>query len=366
VPDVELVDVTKRYGRIVANDHVNLMIKDREYLSIIGPSGCGKTTLIQCITGIIQPDEGDVFIDGEQVTQRPMEDRGIGYVFQNIALFPHMNVWENVTYASFIRGWPMHETRPLALEMLDMVRLGADTEDFPAELSRGSQQKTAIARSLVSRAKLLILDEPLGSLDARIRSELRYELRRLVKDLGLTALHVTHDQEEAMSISDRVIVMKAGRIMEVNDPIQLWRRPKNLFTVNFVGEANFMEGCVAGVKDSNRTVVQLAADLPLIVSEDRYDVGEQVVVAVRPQFIALDDTGRENQLAGRIIDVIYTGNLWYLTVELENGVPITVKTPVETHRAYTVDDKVTLSIAPDDLLLYRYPDGGLEAEIALE
>lgn len=358
--------MTKRYGRIVANDHVNLTIKDREYLSILGPSGCGKTTLIQCITGIIQPDEGDIFIDGQKVTRLPMEDRGIGYVFQNIALFPHMNVWENVTYASFIRGWPMRETRPLALEMLDMVRLGADTEDYPAELSRGSQQKTAIARSLVSRAKLLIFDEPLGSLDARIRSELRYELRRLVKDLGLTALHVTHDQEEAMSISDRVIVMKAGRIVEVNDPIQLWRRPQNLFTVNFVGEANFMVGRVAGSKGSDRTVVQLADDLPLVVSEDKYDVGEKIVVAVRPQFVALDDAGRENQLDGRIVDVIYTGSLWYLIVELENGVRVTVKTPVVTRRAYAVDDAVTLSIAPDDLLLYRYPESGLEAEIALE
>ena len=366
MPDVELVDVTKRYGRIVANDHVNLTIRDREYVSILGPSGCGKSTLIQCITGIIRPDEGDIFFSGQKVTQLPMEDRGIGYVFQNIALFPHMNVWENVTYAPFIRGRPIRETRPLALEMLEMVRLGADTEDFPAELSRGSQQKTAIARSLVSQAKLLIFDEPLGSLDARIRSDLRYELRRLVKDLGLTALHVTHDQEEAMSISDRVIVMKAGRIMEVNDPIQLWRRPMHLFTANFVGEANFMEGRVAGVKGAGRTVIQLADGLPLIVREGRYDVGEKIVVTVRPQFVALHDPARENQLDGRIVDVIYTGNLWYLTIQLANGVRITVKTPVETRRSFTVDDEVTLSIAPDDLLLYRYPERGLEAEIALE
>jgi ABC-type Fe3+/spermidine/putrescine transport system ATPase subunit len=366
VPDVELVDMTKRYGRIVANDHVNLTIRDQEYVSILGPSGCGKTTLIQCITGIILPDEGDIFIDGQRVTQLPMEDRGIGYVFQNIALFPHMNVWENVTYASFVRGWPIRETRPLALEMLDMVRLGADTEDYPAELSRGSQQKTAIARSLVSRAKLLIFDEPLGSLDARMRSDLRYELRRLVKDLGLTALHVTHDQEEAMSISDRVIVMKAGRIMEVNDPVQLWRRPQNLFTVNFVGEANFMEGRVADAESTGRTVVQLADGPPLTVSENRYDIGEKLVVAVRPQFVRLDDAERENQLGGRIVDVIYTGSLWYLIVELENGVRVTVKNPVETRRSYAVDDAVTLSIAPDDLLLYPYPENGLEAEIALE
>lgn len=366
MPDVELVDVTKRYGRIVANDHVNLTIRDREYVSILGPSGCGKSTLIQSITGIIQPDEGDIYIDGQNVTRLPMEDRGIGYVFQNIALFPHMNIWENVTYAPFVRGWPIRETRPLALEILDMVRLGADIKDFPAELSHGSQQKTAIARSLVSQAKLLIFDEPLGALDARIRTDLRYELRRLVKDLGLTALHVTHDQEEAMSISDRVIVMKAGRIIEVNDPKQLWQRPKNLFTVNFVGEANFLVGHVTDAEDTGRTVVQLTDGSPLIVSDGVYDIGEKVVLAVRPQFIALGDVERENQLTGRIVDVIYTGSLWYLIVQLVNDIRITVKKPVEIQRTYAVDDEVTLSIAPDDLLSYRYPESGLDAEIALE
>jgi ABC-type Fe3+/spermidine/putrescine transport system ATPase subunit len=199
-----------------------------------------------------------------------------------------------------------------------------------------------------------------------MRSDLRYELRRLVKDLGLTALHVTHDQEEAMSISDRVIVMKTGRIMEVNDPVQLWRRPKNLFTVNFVGEANFLEGRVADAENTGHTVVQLTDGPPLTVREGGYDVGEKLVVAVRPQFVALGDAERENQLDGRIVDVSYTGSLWYLIVELVNGVRVTVKKPVEPRCTYAVDDEVILSLAPDDLLLYPYPERGLEAEIALE
>ncbi len=366
MPEIRLVNVTKKYGRIIANDKVNLTIKDGEYVSVIGPSGCGKTTLIKNIAGIIEPDEGQIYIDGEPVKNVAIEDRGIGYVFQNIALFPHMTVWDNITYGSQVRAMPPDIIRPLALEMLEMIKFDARTDAYPYELSGGAQQKIAVARALISKAKLLLLDEPLGALDLKVRTVLRYELRRLVKDLKLTALHVTHDQEEAMSISDRVVVMKKGQIVEAGTPIELYTNPRNIFTANFVGEANFLEGAITGFSD-DFTFIDLGNKIQLTVKRRKEAVGERIVVAFRPEFAILDNKGRINSFSGEITDVLYSGNIIRIRVRLKNGEFVVAKKAIRHNRQICeVGEILTLSVAPEDILVYSYPEAGLGQELALE
>jgi len=366
LPEVKLVNVTKKYGKIVANDTVNLTIYDREYISVIGPSGCGKSTLIKNISGIITPDTGEIYIDDKLINELSIEDRGIGYVFQNIALFPHMTVWDNITYGPNVRSWSPEETRPLALEMLELIKLSARSDAYPSELSGGTQQKTAVARALTSRAELLLLDEPLGALDVKVRTELRYDLRKLVKDLGLTALHVTHDQEEAMSISDRIIVMKSGRIVEVGKPIDLYTRPKNIFTANFVGEANFLTGIIIKILD-DEALIEVGDGLQLITKSGDYNVSDRVVIAFRPEFARIRAIKTSNILSGIITDVMYSGIIGRVRVKLSSGDQIVVKIALGLKdHSFRVNDHVTIKLLPENILVYPYPKKGLEKELALE
>ncbi|HDN05695.1 MAG TPA: ABC transporter ATP-binding protein, partial [Candidatus Bathyarchaeota archaeon] len=247
MPDVRLVNVTKRYGKIVAVNKVNLHVYDKEYFALLGPSGCGKTTLLRLIAGLIKPDEGEIYIGDKLVNDVPPEDRDVGFVFQTFALFPHLNVWNNVIYGPRVKGFDMKKASRIGDEVLEMVRLHERLDAFPNELSGGMMQRIAVARALAAGSRLLLLDEPLGQLDAKVRNELRYEIRRMAKDLGLTAIHVTHDQSEAMAISDRIAVMKKGRILQVGTPEELYMNPKSVFVAHFVGESNFLEGYVSSV-----------------------------------------------------------------------------------------------------------------------
>ncbi len=365
MPEVRIVNLTKRYGKVMANDQVNLTIKDREYVSVIGPSGCGKTTLIKSIAGIIQPEEGEIFLDGKSISEVPIEDRGIGYVFQNIALFPHMNVWDNIVYGPRVRGISPEVTRPLALEMLEMIKLSTRSDAFPNELSGGTRQKTAVARALVSKAKLLLLDEPLGALDLKVRTELRYELRKLVKDLKLTALHVTHDQEEAMSISDRVIVMKKGKIVEDGQPMSLYARPRNIFTANFVGEANFLRGIITKIKDGE-TLIEIGKDTKLTSSNVKGETGDRVVIAFRPEYVSLGNNLKTNQLSAHIEDILYSGSIVRVRIRLASNETIVAKTDRFDRTIYKIGDEIIVCVPSDNVLAYSYPKEGLEKEIALE
>jgi putative spermidine/putrescine transport system ATP-binding protein len=366
MPEIRLVNITKKYGRIIANDNINLTIKDGEYVSVIGPSGCGKTTLIKNIAGIIEPDEGQIYIDGELVNNVAIEDRGIGYVFQNIALFPHMTVWDNITYGSQVRAMPPGIIKPITLEMLEMMKFNARTDAYPYELSGGTQQKVAVARALISKTKLLLLDEPLGALDLKVRTMLRYELRRLVKDLKLTALHVTHDQEEAMSISDKVVVMKKGRIVEAGAPIELYTKPKNIFTANFVGEANFLKGVITGFSGDS-AFVDFGNKIQWIVRKRKETVGERVVVAFRPEFVVLDNKGKTNSLQGEVVDVLYSGSIIRIRVRLKNGEFVVAKKAIRVNeKVCDVGENLTLSVPVEDILVYSYPRAGLSQELALE
>lgn len=365
MPSVRLTNVTKRYGEITAVENINLQVKDREYVCIIGPSGCGKTTLIKCISGIIQPSEGEIYIDDKLVKDVPIQDRGIGYVFQEIALFPHMNIYDNVSYGPAVKGWEITKTRRLVGEMLSMMKLQNRIEDYPDELSGGARQKTAIARALSSGSLLLLLDEPLGSLDAKVRAVLRHELRRMVKDLNLTAIHVTHNQEEAMAISDRIVVMKAGKIIEVGSPFDLYLHPKRPFTANFVGEANFLVGEVEELSNE-KTVVKVQGE---VLIGKRLNLGEGKIVAViRPEFVVMQKFSRRKESwKGRVENKTFIGSAVRYEIRTDNGELIAAKQPFEPNGSkFEVGSRVSLTFPPQHVLLYPYPEEGLEREISIE
>jgi len=346
--------------------NINLQVEDREYLCIIGPSGCGKTTLIKCIAGIIEPDEGEIYIGDKLVNNLPIEDREIGYVFQEIALFPHMNVYNNICYGPFVKGWSISKAENLIKEILNMMRLYDRVRDKPDALSGGARQKTAVARALISGSKLLLLDEPLGSLDAKVRRVLRYELKRLVKDLGLTAIHVTHDQEEAMSIADRIVVMRAGEIVEVGTPIELYMCPKSLFTANFVGEANFFIGDFVGEEDD---YVKIDVGGKALYSKCKVNPEDGKVVAViRPEFVVMKRTGPPREVWRGVIEGrVFLGGSVRFEVRTENDIMIAVKKPLLSEALrFEVGDHVALILPREFLLVYPYPKEGLEKAISIE
>ena len=366
MPSVQLVNISKRYGNITAVKNVNLTIENKEYVCIIGPSGCGKTTLIKCISGIIQPSNGTIYIDGKVMNDVPINERGVGYVFQDIALFPNMNVYENVSYGPLVKGWELSKTRTLVEEMLNMMALSERTNDHPNVLSGGAQQKTAIARALASGSQLLLLDEPLGSLDVKVRALLRHELKRMIKDLELTAVHVTHDQEEAMAVADRIIVMKTGKIVEVGTPLQLYLHPKNLFTANFVGEANFFEG---QVDSETKEGTKVNVNGLVLQSSEKVSLKEnKIVAAIRPEFVIMEKRRRKELLwKGKIETETFIGNMVRYEVKTENDKTVVVKMPFSSAtQEWQVGNQVYLMFPPDSVLLYPYPQLGLEREISVE
>ncbi len=364
--EVKVVNLTKRFGGIVALSKVSFEVRDREYVAIIGPSGCGKTTLVKCLAGIHSPTEGEIYFDGKLVNDLPLEERGIGYVFQEIALFPHMNVWDNVTYGPRVKDWPRDQTVRTAEELLDLIQLSVRKRAPPRELSGGARQKVGLVRALASGSDLLLLDEPLGSLDAKVRMELRYEIRNLVQDLGLTAIHITHDQEEAMSIADRVAVMKAGQLVEINQPHNLYASPKALFVANFVGEANFLEGTVVKISKDKCHVDSQGL---LLESADRSKAeGEKVVVAIRPDFVSMEKGASSGEgLTGYVENQDFEGGTIRYEVVLADHRPLIVRLPrLPGGPVFDVGDEVVLQVLPERVLLYSYPEAGLHRELALE
>ncbi|MFA5364007.1 MAG: ABC transporter ATP-binding protein [Candidatus Bathyarchaeia archaeon] len=369
MPEVKLTNVVKSFdkGRITAVDHVNLTVRDKEYLTLLGPSGCGKTTTLRMIAGLELPTEGEITIGEKVVSSLPPEYRDIGYVFQEYALFPHMDVWNNVTYGPRVKGWTEEKSNKIGREMLELVRLFERTDALPAELSGGMRQRVALARALSSGSKLLLLDEPLGALDARIRTDLRYEIRKLVKDLQLTAIHVTHDQAEAMAISDRIAVMRKGKILQVGTPQELYLSPQHIFVANFVGESNFLEGFVTD-RVENKLTVELRGDLFVKSLNKDHHQGEKVVVGVRPEVLSIEKGHHKvvNALQGDIEGFRFEGNNVRYEIRLQNDDMIVVVRPALMEEWFSVGDAVTVGFPVEKSFVFSYPDRGLRTELALE
>lgn len=363
MPRIELRDVEMRFGDIVAVDRTDLVIEDGEYIAVLGPSGCGKTTLVKIISGIWTPTAGRVVIDGVDVTGIPPEAREIGYVFQNIVLFPHMNVEENATYGPKVRGLPLSVQTEIGDEVLQMVDMAGQKGYYPRELSGGAQQKVGLARALANRSKLLILDEPLSALDARVRLELRYALRRVSKELGLTTIHVTHDQEEALSVADRVIVMRKGRIVGSGTPEELYYRPDSLFVANFVGENNFLEGVVKRVA-GGWAVIELRNKQFLRVPAKVLRVGEAVVLAIRPEDLGISLKESANSLPGTIEGSRFMGSFRRYDVRMNTDDVLLADGP--TYPEFDAGKRVLINFREEDIVIYPRPYEGLREALRLE
>ena len=285
---IELRSVTKHYGRIVANDRINLGIRRGELMTLLGPSGCGKTTALRCITGHITPDDGEIWIDGENVTELPTHKRELGMVFQNFALFPHMTVFDNVGFPLMIRRTDKAERRERVMEALDLIRMEGYERHYPRQLSGGQQQRVGLARALVYRPKVLLLDEPLSNLDAKLREEMRFEIRDLIDRLSITAVYVTHDQAEALALSDRVAVMNAGRIEQIGTPDQIYECPESRFVADFIGLSDFIEGAVAEVHPAQGTALIAAHGLEILApATPGMSVGQRALLFTRPNNVDL-------------------------------------------------------------------------------
>lgn len=366
MPDVRIENVTKKFGKLVAVDDVSLHVHDKEYFALLGPSGCGKTTLLRLIAGLIQPDEGKIYIGDKLVNDVPPEDRDIGFVFQTFALFPHMDVWNNVIYGPRVKGFDMKKAGTIGHEVLEMVRLDERLDAFPNELSGGMMQRIAVARALAAGARLLLLDEPLGQLDAKVRNDLRYEIRKMTKDLGLTAIHVTHDQAEAMAISDKIAVMKKGKIKQVGTPIELYMSPENVFVANFIGESNFLEGYVLE-RDNKETLIELRGGIRVQAVRNGLNKGERVVLAIRPEaFVVENGMKGKNSISGVVERVTFEGTNVRYEIVLENQDMIVIVKPSMIGEWFKIDEKVNVSFPSERAHMFPYPETGLKEELAVE
>jgi len=357
--------VTKKFGDIIALDHINLTINDGEYLCILGQTGAGKTTLLRIIAGLLKPDEGEIYIGGKLVNSVPPEKRNAVYIFQHFALFPHMDVWQNVSFGPVIKDWDKNRIKKLTFEILDMVRLAERRDAFPNELSGGMQQRVALARGIASGARILLLDEPLGALDARLRVDIRAQLRKLAKDQGLTAVHVTHDQEEALMIADRVVVLRNGQIEQIGTPHEIYSKPESIFVTSFVGGANFIEGNVVTLDDSG-SIIELRGGLQVHVSDRSRRIGETVVIAVRLEDVSVGKTVEDgaNNFSGVVETAMFIGGSMEYGVRLRNEVLVSSRVLLsETFRAHEAGERVVVSFHPENCYIFSYPKVGLLKEI---
>mgnify|MGYP001828720800 FL=1 len=333
---IEIQKLFKRFKNVVAINHIQLEVKKGEMLTLLGPSGCGKTTTLRCIAGLEKPDEGDIVIDGKPMLSQGFvqpSKRGIGMVFQNYAVWPHMKVYNNIVYGLKIQKMSRQQINEKAQKVLELVGLSGLEDRYPAQLSGGQQQRVALARALVGNPKVLLLDEPLSNLDAKLREELRFEIKSLVRRMGITSVYVTHDQAEAMVISDRIVVMESGNVVQIGTAQEIYAKPANRFVADFIGTMNFMPGEVVEVLPNKNEVfvcTEFSAKILCTKADSKtVKTGEKIYASIRPEdvqvFNAPPQVG-ENVIKGTIAHKAYLGNFLYFFVSV-NSTMIRVQVP---------------------------------------
>ena len=333
---IEIQDLYKHFKDVVAINRIQLEIEKGEMLTLLGPSGCGKTTTLRCIAGLEKPEEGDIIIDGQPMLSQGFvqpSKRGIGMVFQNYAVWPHMKVFSNIVYGLKLQKIPKQKMREQAEQVLALVGLAGLEDRYPAQLSGGQQQRVALARALVTNPKVLLLDEPLSNLDAKLREELRFEIKSLVRRMGITAVYVTHDQAEAMVISDRIAVMDSGNVVQIGTAQEIYKKPANKFVADFIGTMNFMSGEVVEVlsdKDAAYVRTEFSDKLVCMTPDSTaITAGAEVFASIRPEDVEVftePPEATENVFKGKIAHKAYLGNFLFFFVSVNDSM-IRVQAP---------------------------------------
>jgi iron(III) transport system ATP-binding protein len=355
MPGLRLTDLSKRFGKTVGVQRLSLEILDGELLTLLGPSGCGKTTTLRCVAGLLTPDSGEIYLGEERITDLPPERRGIGLVFQNYALWPHMTVYGNLAFGLQLKGVPKQDRTKKIGDALATVRLSGLEERYPRQLSGGQQQRIALARALVLEPRLLLLDEPLSNLDAQLREEMRFEIRELQHRLGVTTVYVTHDQSEALALSDRIAVLHEGSLVQVGPPHEIYSRPENRFVAGFIGLTSFLEGAFVKPEEPEEfALVKLGESLKVRVLAGEPKIGEKVTLAVRPEHIRMypGRTGAAlsegNLLEAEVLQVAYLGNALDYRLQLGDWV---VRAQTDTDKSLEPGQKVWIAVSPEQVTL---------------
>jgi spermidine/putrescine ABC transporter ATP-binding subunit len=354
-PALAVRRLRKSFGAVVAVDGVSLDAAPGEFVSLLGPSGCGKSTLLRMVAGLVEPDDGQIVLAGEDITRVPVHRRNLGLVFQSYALFPHMTVFENVAFGLRRHGVAPAELRPRVERMLELVRLGPLGARHPRELSGGQQQRVALARALVTEPRVLLLDEPLSNLDALLRDEMRVELKRLQERLGTTMIFVTHDQAEALILSDRVIVMDAGRVEQIGRPEEVYRQPATPFVARFLGRANFFAGVVARIEGNGAVVTLDGSELSIVASQwPGLVAGQPVHVMIRQESIRFappdGEAGRSNHFPATVVFHAFAGQAHHYVVQLGDGRELEIAAPGAT-LPLPRGTRTRVEWQPDDVIL---------------
>ncbi len=356
-PTVELRGVTKRFADFTAVENVNLQIRRGEFITLLGPSGCGKTTLLRMISGFDTPTEGVILLDGQDVTALPPYRRNVNQVFQSYALFPHLTVEENIAFGLRMKGAPRGEIIERVRRGIELVSLQGKENSKPSALSGGQKQRVALARAIVCEPKVLLLDEPLSALDAKLRHQMQIEMKQMQRRLGITFVFVTHDQEEALTMSDRIAVVNRGRVEQLGTADEIYHQPRTRFVAEFIGQANLLRAQVIGREDSD-VVVRLADDITLRVNDTNLPPDElTALVSLRPEKIHLcrDAAPGENVFAAEVMEEIFRGQTDQLQIRTASGLEFTVVVANESRSqdAFHKGERVFCRLHPEDLVLVR-------------
>lgn len=335
---IDLKDITVKYGDNVILDKLNLSINKKEFITLLGPSGCGKTTTLRCLAGFVEPNGGDIVFEGKVINDIPPHKRKVNTIFQRYALFSHMNVFENVAFGPEIQKMSKSEIRKTVAEMLELVNLKGFEKRQISSLSGGQQQRVAIARALANRPHVLLLDEPLGALDLKLRKDMQKELKAIQKRLGITFIYVTHDQEEALSMSDRVVVMDKGKIQQIGTPEDIYNEPVNAFVADFIGESNIVDAVM--IKDYYVRISGVVFDC----LDKGFEPNEKVEAVIRPEDIKIHELGTKDTLPGKVTDVVFKGTFFETFVDVGGFIWL-----VQTTEYHKVGETISMYIDADSI-----------------
>ena len=352
---VSLQKVRKTYGAVIALEELDLEIEEGEFLTLLGPSGCGKTTTLRLIAGFIEPTSGNILLGEEDVTGLPPQHRKIGMVFQDYALFPHLTIRDNIGFGLKERGAGKSEIDARVRELLDLVQLPGVGDRYPAELSGGQAQRIAVARAVAYPPRVLLMDEPLGALDLKLRESMQIELRRIQRELKITTVFVTHDQTEAMNMSDRIVVMNNGLIEQVGSAEEIYDNPRTKFTADFVGQINLIEGDVIGA-EGDYTMLRVTDDTAIRARAVNGDARGSFAIAIRPEHLRIvgeaEAAQDQNQLEGRVLGTIFSGNLLKVFVDIGMEKPLVLEDRPQ-NVALRDGDSVRVAWSPSDGILLK-------------